>query len=138
MSYHKLISCVLLALYGIPAAVGPYWHRHVPGELCDHVGQSSHCCCDVHAAASDPCLVDDHQHQNLRTRKLPATIQELVSAPTVDHCNICHFYACSGLPNADSPSSSVTGLVSRLRLDEAQPGAVVRFLNRARGPPLAS
>lgn len=57
---HRFISFCLLFLYGIPAAIGPAWHRHDVG--CGHVCAQTHdeAACDAGAGcvADSSCVCD--------------------------------------------------------------------------------
>ncbi|MDX1926288.1 MAG: hypothetical protein SFV81_07215 [Pirellulaceae bacterium] len=139
--YRKLITYVLLVLYGVPTAVGPHWHSH-----CRH---NLDVTCNT-SAASDPtaispsapkCFAAPHLcncHRAHSTEKQPhsdRSTQIVASDSNCDGCLICHFYACvpfAGLALAAQVDGS---LVECLPIERQGHTRSFEQLHLARGPP---
>lgn len=100
MFVKKLIAVMLLAIYGIPTAVGPHWHHHHhAGDACVVQSQpASSCGCHHHVpAVSD---ADETDSGPAFTADSPREVGGL--------CAICQFYGSASLRIADArvPESS--------------------------------
>jgi len=127
MFVKKLVAVLLLAIYGIPSAIGPHWHHHQHAvEVCsDQPSSVSACCC--HHREVVVAKTDDVDGGTL-----------LAQADTPDAgglCTVCQFYASASLQVADARlpvcsllSHAVTALPERLLLP------TLRVCN-VRGPP---
>lgn len=152
MYSHRLVSICLLLAYGIPAAVGPYWHNHQEGL--------SHRACNVAACAEyDSCSISTENaeasncgahcscsepNEAKRDRRIAKQAGSSPACPSVyglhvcsDHCTICAFYAQSAsfLAQCDAPASSA--LWAWLRGVHASAEASPLRAFSARGPPAA-
>ena len=93
MFVKKLIAAMLLAIYGIPTAVGPHWHHHHHvGDACAAESQpASGCCCHHTPAVSD---ADETDSGPAFTADSPREVGGL--------CAICQFYGSASLRIADA------------------------------------
>lgn len=104
---HKLTTYLLLLLYGVPTALGPFWHSHSLGrpaccrshsDASPCAGSLSHHTQPKHPAGCD-CKPPLNQVVNLctepATRNLVESGQFSHRSPTdnCDGCAICRFYA---------------------------------------------
>lgn len=136
--YRKLITFILLGLYGVPAAIGPHWHNH---SRCDHLGavcESASTSQSVTESSSAPaqcachhsvCSQDTASHSG-------ASTQVVASGSDCDSCSICRFYSCTPLielalstPFQGSLVEFIAIALSAQPLDSCQ-------LHFARGPPV--
>lgn len=151
MFKHRFVSICLLLAYGIPAAVGPYWHNHP--EAVSHHACSTECVgyapdavsgeyadesnCGVHCSCSEQ--INDARDRGVSTQagSSPAGRSICWLHVCSDHCAICAFYAQStdSLTQCDAPAScALWAWIGRAHASaEASP---LRAFS-ARGPPAA-
>ncbi len=142
--YRKLLTYLVLVLYGVPTALGPFWHRH------DHVGGHA-----PHGDACETCVVEPahataaHQHcgcshdacqSDARVAGLVVQRQmDLVSLDRAGDCHgacaICQFYACPPLLVIDRPRLQAVDVVGLVSVDSQAAVVVDVPQTHARGPP---
>ncbi len=138
--YHKQIACLLLVLYGVPAALGPFWHTHSSPCKCltqaesDELGAASKCshpkcCAHVHF---------NHARQVPRggsTGKCVQISQQEPRSGCDDGCLICQFYSFASLvlPAAQCPAQSPC--TSHVALHSFLEVRIPASFALARGPP---
>ena len=150
MFKHRLISFCLLFAYGIPAAVGPYWHNHhgqathlactavicashqsdtMSSDVAEESDCSIHCGCSArNETASDRCTAG-------QAANAPAPVCAFGVHHCSDHCTICAFYAQSQsvfMPCVAAPSAT---LWAWLRAEQPSAEATHLLSASARGPP---
>lgn len=159
MFYRKIVTYVLLALYG----VGPHWHNHhgcvddgitCSADFCSTVDRTSQCAAyRPQASTAKPCCVRDHarllcNHDQPRCNashciavSLPSTSRgnlELCSKGQQTDCGscaICHFYSCMPFVTNALSIQPLDALVESLLVTQSgQPRTNYR-LHLARGPP---
>ncbi len=135
----RFISICLLACYGLPASLGPGWHRH--DHACNHLiadaceqraddeqDRKDHCCCQV--SCKSPAGESQENPENA------SPFDHQIGAQH-DHgpCLICDFYSqaqcctCGDL-------QVVSGLLVTVPPQSAQQAVALEpFSGKARGPP---
>ena len=146
MFYRKLFAYLLLALYGVPAAIGPHWHSHdrcadaesiYIGRCCSHADSDKHSPHDPPAAtnAHHGCKRTHHAATNHEQAESKSPATSLEHNSHCDNCSICHFYACTPFSQLDAASGDLHALIESIPV--ADFGQLRRFeqLHLARGPP---
>ncbi len=139
MFYRKLVALLLLGFYGIPAALGPYWHHH---------GCAEQACVSQHnptseagshsAQASHHCSCQHHQHVHAVKAAKPQPKPVACSedcGQTDGPCVICAFYASAQTLPTVFELTSQCELVSVIELLEPSVPSKSQTVAQARGPP---
>lgn len=147
MFFRKLISLMLLGLYGVPAAIGPHWHHHhgcsehACVSTCSSSAEPHHypsahsCSCEHHVPASADKVAD-----KVIDKKIVGNAKAKPTAWTASDrhgpCAICAFYASAqDLPLAFE-SASQNQLVTSVEPLEPQAPSTSATTPQARGPPV--
>ncbi len=99
MFYRKFVTYLLLVLYGVPTALGPYWHTH---------SAHSHAECQGEPSATRECRCNHHGHAHAFgvggakggsvhsdvTKRLQSNSVSASDSACHAQCAICRFYAC--------------------------------------------
>jgi len=141
--FRKLITYLLLAFYGVPAAVGPYWHNH-HDSCCEHVffavaSQSTDATQSTDSCSSTQqhCKCD-HQHgtpSSNETRPSANEFNQVTFDGQVDGCAICQFYSCTPFVASLASSELQVSLTQSLVIAEPERPQTCLLLHFARGPP---
>lgn len=142
MTFHQLVSTILLLAYAVPAAIGPGWHLHhhaTPLQVLDASPESTTLEPSIHGG-DEKCEHCDHTEANsddsdptgLRVRYVHSSH---VHDGCMAHCIVCAFYAQSVL------ATQRWNLFEPVVRVDRQEGYDARFIFRlaqpfqARGPP---
>ncbi len=152
MYTHRLVSVCLLVAYGIPAAVGPYWHNHqavstyhactdaacseyesssTSSENAEESSCGSHCSCSAQSNETGDCRSAGQAERS------PARLSADGLHRCSDHCTICAFYAQSTIFPKQCVAPTSSALWAWLRgAYSSDEGSLLRAFS-ARGPPAA-
>ncbi len=144
----KLVALLLVVCYGIPAALGPYWHHHACHGT-DHAAAghavSGHAACgfdhahsgEHHAHATNSLACHHHEHVVSGTQKRaprPLTITGH-DASHSGPCAICQFYATAQLDTSADLQIDQSSLISQSFAHSGSQARLFAIASRARGPP---
>ncbi len=127
MFSQRLIAWLLLVVYGLPSACGPYWHRHDQ--------------CEAHILSAQGVLPEDAcgccAHMAERSAPSFAAGGEVSDSRDCDHdaCAICRYYATAGALTLFALCLAPhTAVDTAVVLREATPKSAV-LAAQPRGPP---
>jgi hypothetical protein len=134
--YRKLITYVLLTLYGVPAVIGPHWHSHQCDVACELACVSLHDLCPT--AASNLCSCNHDHSKSCDEPSSNTHLVQIVGSDTdSENCSICHFYSCTPFVGvAHSIVDRVNLVESLVVAPKSQPCSLYQ-IHFARGPPSA-
>lgn len=142
MFYRKLVTYIVLVLYGVPTSLGPYWHSHSGHTPCggaqaqaiENIASRS-----AHSLARSCTCSHGHAgpakaNTNARTY---VTVSQLSAANcTCDGaCAICQFYASAPFLMAGSVQIASSSLVEIWSPPVVNGYIVFSLSPHARGPP---
>ncbi len=110
--HRQIIILLLLVLYGVPAALGPFWHTHASNIPVEPGCQTS-CCTAGH------CHSHFHASPSAKIRTKHAVRPARVHAANACHddCLVCRFYAATPLIMPSMRPSSRNCLCRSLLID---------------------
>jgi len=138
---HRLVTFCLLAVYGLPAAVGPHWHMHVHAH--DEIERGGRCCAveqaTHHCGTSSQPPTADLTSVNLTDERCGPRVGfphgTVLPASDCTACTICAFYSIA-LILLDAIFPRATTKTWLLSAPRALPGnSLSIFEHRPRGPP---
>ncbi|WP_145075920.1 hypothetical protein [Aureliella helgolandensis] len=132
MFSQRIVAICLVALYGVPAAVGPHWHQHE--HACSHsdasceveddpssvAGHSSHCCSHV-------------EHSLARRTSGPGDNPQVVASHGA--CSICAFYAQAQFEHCFILEVYSGQLITSVAVAYLSAESIRTVYLKARGPP---
>jgi len=145
--FRKLTTYLLLAFYGVPAAIGPYWHNH-HDSCCEHIffldapqstgtshstGTTANSC----SSTQQNCKCD-HHHSTSSGSEARASVNRFAQVTfdrQFDGCTICKFYSCTPFVASLVSSELQVCLTQCLVTAERERLQTNLLLHFARGPP---
>ncbi len=132
----RVIAVCLLALYGVPAAIGPHWHHHghsFAHNCCKDECRSVEGCHDSSAAHDDCCcaIVSKYPANEVND----GSAAEIAWQADLHECAVCAFYSLAQNPKTFYCGPARSELVSAC-IETPYAGRVCTHpVPHARGPP---
>ncbi|QDS96488.1 hypothetical protein FF011L_52990 [Roseimaritima multifibrata] len=143
MMSHRFISFLLLATYGLPAGLGPFWHshNHANGGCCSDHGEVTHCVVPDTVATEGTHACSDAHHHGASASEVgessdASSLGVRQDVRSTDVCLICSFYSQAVLPPVLEESQVFQGFSHAVALAYLSYSPMPHSAFQARGPPL--